>query len=205
MHFTTVLLSAVLGAFSVTASPVPDEVLALEARAGKTVSYDCGPSGTPQICLNICWAVHCRGLPEDLHGGGGAAAVKNHRTEWGYGYETKWKQYQWNNQACTSPDEYPYASSKEGGLDGAGKTLALRCVPSVEQSRECILSKNPDLICELNNNVREIKMGLRNADMICLTRQRPGRKGEGNCYFYQHRRVGYRYLHLYQPGTLVSA
>lgn len=139
MHFSSLalLLSAISTCQNfVTAIPLNDTYHELEARTTKTVTYDCGASGTPQICLNTCWAVNCWGLPETLHGGKGVDSDAN-RKSWGYGQKSKWKQYIWNNDDCSSPEEYPYASSKEGGLDGAGKTLALRCVPIAKQRSEC--------------------------------------------------------------------
>lgn len=138
MHFSSAsFLFPLVATISslVTAVPLEGVPHELEARAGKTISYDCGPNGTPQICLNTCWAVNCRKLPETLHGGTGISDSA-HRTEWGYGQKTKWASYKWGNGDCTSPEEYPYASSKEGGLNGAGKTLALRCVPVKEQQRK---------------------------------------------------------------------
>jgi hypothetical protein len=130
MYFPKVILVPALSALLVASAPV-EEFQELQARAAKTISYDCGPSGTPQICLNACWAQNCRKLPAVLHGGAGASGDAK-RTEWGYGQKTKWAPYQWGTN--TSPEEYPYASSKEGGLNGGGKTLALRCVPTTEQS-----------------------------------------------------------------------
>lgn len=134
MYFSSAsLLYPLLATMSSVVTAVPLEGIPheLQARAGKTISYDCGPTGTPQICLNTCWAINCRGLPDTLHGGTGISGDA-HRKEWGYGHKAKWAQFKWSTD-CTSPEEYPYASSKEGGLDGAGKTLALRCVPVPEQ------------------------------------------------------------------------
>ncbi|KAK8080169.1 hypothetical protein PG997_007987 [Apiospora hydei] len=120
-------------------------VLAASAATAKGIVYDC--SKTPQICLNTCWAVKCAGLPAGLHGGGNkdAKASKKKGTEnrnaWGYGSkpcdESKHNKYWKNgNVKNTSPDEYPYASSKEGGLKGAGKPVQLRCVPTAEQKSQ---------------------------------------------------------------------
>ncbi|CAN8097501.1 unnamed protein product [Discula destructiva] len=137
MYFPTILLLSALSGSLVAAGPVhlqeqPVEAREVEARAAKTISYDC--SDTPGICLNACWAQHCRGISGTLHGGGGADDAAK-RTAWGYGFKTPgWKAYV--NGVNTSPEEYPYASSKEGGLNGAGKTVALRCVPSKEQQKQ---------------------------------------------------------------------
>lgn len=130
MHTTTVALIA----------------LAASAVTAKGIKYDC--EATPQICLNTCWAVKCAGLPAGLHGGGSKNARDSkkrgtaNRNAWGYGSKpcsasSKHAKY-WKNGKIknTSPDEYPYASSREGGLRGAGKPVQLRCVPTSEQRKQ---------------------------------------------------------------------
>lgn len=119
--------------------------MATSAVTAKGIVYDC--SKTPQICLNTCWAINCAGLPAGLHGGGNkdAKASKKkgeaNRNAWGYGSKpcdpAKGSKY-WKNGSVRniSPDEYPYASAKEGGLKGAGKPVQLRCVPTAEQKSQ---------------------------------------------------------------------
>ncbi|KAK8090541.1 hypothetical protein PG994_000046 [Apiospora phragmitis] len=120
--------------------------MAASAVTAKGIVYDC--SKTPQICLNTCWAVKCAGLPAGLHGGGNKDAKaskkkgEQNRIAWGYNSKpcaenSKHNKYWKNgNTKNTSPDEYPYASSKEGGLKGAGKPVQLRCVPTAEQKKQ---------------------------------------------------------------------
>ncbi|KAK8128022.1 hypothetical protein PG984_009130 [Apiospora sp. TS-2023a] len=119
--------------------------MAASAVTARGIVYDC--KKTPQICLNTCWAINCAGLPAGLHGGGNkdAKASKKkgdaNRNAWGYGSKpcdpTKGSRYWKNgNVRNTSPDEYPYASAKEGGLKGAGKPVQLRCVPTSEQKSQ---------------------------------------------------------------------
>ncbi|KAL9935426.1 hypothetical protein V8E36_005774 [Tilletia maclaganii] len=87
-----------------------------------TVVFDC--TKVPNICSNDCYAIQCKSKPTTLHRD--SASATQHR----------------NENACRSPnrcsgnpddsnscDEYPYASSAEGG---AGAVT--RCVPSHENS-----------------------------------------------------------------------
>ncbi|PHH67133.1 hypothetical protein CDD81_2902 [Ophiocordyceps australis] len=113
------------------------------SAAAKGVVYDC--EKTPQICLNTCWAIKCQKNSETLHGGGQkdkSASSKYgdaNRRKWGYGSKPCDRQWKWttpDNKAATSPDEYPYASSKEGGESNFQRVVALRCVPTTEQSSQ---------------------------------------------------------------------
>ncbi|KAK2591573.1 hypothetical protein QQS21_010743 [Conoideocrella luteorostrata] len=115
--------------------------LLVSSAAAKEVKYDC--KETPEICLNTCWAIKCQRNTPNLHGGGqkNAAASKKYgldnRNKWGYSKKPcaigKGK---FGRKGATSPDEYPYASSKEGGLGTFSKKVALRCVPKLEQSKQ---------------------------------------------------------------------
>ncbi|KAI0172571.1 hypothetical protein GGR52DRAFT_545236 [Hypoxylon sp. FL1284] len=110
-------------------------LLAGSALSQRIVTYDC--TDTPQICLNTCWAVNCVGHPNPLHGGSQRAPG---RTEWGYN-QGPCQNYGWawttpDGKAATSPDEYPLASSYEGGWEYQGRVVSLRCVPSNEQSKQ---------------------------------------------------------------------
>ncbi|PWN44862.1 hypothetical protein IE81DRAFT_320832 [Ceraceosorus guamensis] len=95
---------------------------AASAASAATVTFDC--SKVPNICSNDCYALKCAGKPSTLHRNS-AAATDNR-----------------NHNACKSPnrcsgnpddsnscDEYPYASTSEGG---AGAVT--RCVPAHENS-----------------------------------------------------------------------
>ncbi|KAE8214488.1 hypothetical protein CF327_g2117 [Tilletia walkeri] len=98
-------------------------VAALASSAfAATVVFDC--TKVPNICSNDCYAIGCAGKPTTLHRDSADATA--HR----------------NANACRSPnrcsgnptdsnscDEYPFASSAEGG---AGAVT--RCVPSHENS-----------------------------------------------------------------------
>ncbi|PWN47466.1 hypothetical protein IE53DRAFT_321165 [Violaceomyces palustris] len=87
-----------------------------------TVTFDCAK--VPNICSNDCYAIQCKGKPTTLHRDSENSSL--HRTQ----------------NACKSPnrcsgnpddsnscDEYPFASSQEGG---AGAVT--RCVPAHENS-----------------------------------------------------------------------
>ncbi|EST05430.1 hypothetical protein PSEUBRA_005107 [Kalmanozyma brasiliensis GHG001] len=89
-----------------------------------TLTWDC--TRIPNICSNDCFAINCAGKPTTLHRDSANASTNRAKT------------------ACKSPnrcangpsdanscDEYPYASSQEGG---AGSVT--RCVPSTENSRQ---------------------------------------------------------------------
>lgn len=129
--------------------------------AAKTVTYDC--QTTPQICLNGCWAVNCAKNVSPLNGGGyrTARAARlggdKKRREWGYGSSPCKKGGRWawtapsitggprrnqynRNRAAVSPEEYPYAASRQGGLKWKGKTVALRCIPRLEQTSKQLSS-----------------------------------------------------------------
>ncbi|KAM0331580.1 hypothetical protein ACHAQA_003259 [Verticillium albo-atrum] len=123
----------------------------------KTVKYDC--QSMPQICLNTCWAINCAKNVKTLNGAGfksakdASDASDKKRQAWGYGSKPCKKGGKWawtapaitggkhktsynKNRAATSPEEYPYASSKQGGLKWNGKTVSLRCVPEKEQQMQ---------------------------------------------------------------------
>ncbi|KAK7927530.1 deoxyribonuclease nucA/NucB domain-containing protein [Apiospora marii] len=118
--------------------------MAASAVTARGIVYDC--ETTPQICLNTCWAIKCAGLPASLHGGGNkdrrASKKKGeeNRNAWGYGRKPCNENHSWywknGNKINSSPDEYPYASAKEGGLKGTGKSVQLRCVPTSEQKSQ---------------------------------------------------------------------
>ncbi|SAM82111.1 uncharacterized protein UBRO_04400 [Ustilago bromivora] len=97
--------------------------LASGAQAA-TLIWDC--TRVPNICSNDCYAIQCAGKPTRLHRDSANASINR------------------ANTACRSPnrcagkpadsnscDEYPYASSQEGGAGSA-----TRCVPSTENSRQ---------------------------------------------------------------------
>jgi hypothetical protein len=90
----------------------------------RTIVYDCDIM--PNICLNFCWAVYCQGLMLPLHGGLGVNPDQNRKD---IGIEdpesAPLKKWRFNTRAplnadklaiAKSPDEYPLASSLEGGL-----------------------------------------------------------------------------------------
>ncbi|TLD23127.1 hypothetical protein PspLS_07530 [Pyricularia sp. CBS 133598] len=79
---------------------------------GKTneVPYDC--TRMPGVCTNHCWAVNCMGHPEAVHGGNDQVDVEKNRKDWGY-YTTGLKAL--GDDVYSSPEEYPFASSQEGG------------------------------------------------------------------------------------------
>ncbi|EFY86447.1 hypothetical protein MAC_07525 [Metarhizium acridum CQMa 102] len=113
-------------------------ILLVGSAAAKGVVYDC--EKTPQICLNTCWAIKCQKNSETLHGGGQTKdnAKKygdDNRKKWGYDKDPC-KKKGWAWKGGNSPDEYPYASSKEGGQSDFAKKVALRCVPGKEQQRQ---------------------------------------------------------------------
>lgn len=142
MHFSTIIQISTVGFMLARATPLQAEEARLEARASKYFIYNC--QKTPQICLNTCWAINCRGLPSTLHGGAGVSSGAN-RDAWGYSLNsrTSWSSLKWGVNTPPenrSPDEYPYASSMEGGLNGGGTTLALRCVPGSEQSCKYLIT-----------------------------------------------------------------
>ncbi|SPO25720.1 uncharacterized protein UTRI_03085 [Ustilago trichophora] len=96
----------------------------LSLAQAATLTWDC--TRVPNICSNDCYAIQCAGKPTTLHRDSANASINR------------------ANTACKSPnrcannpsdsnscDEYPYASSKEGG---AGSVT--RCVPSTENSRQ---------------------------------------------------------------------
>ncbi|KAH9908393.1 hypothetical protein F4778DRAFT_776694 [Xylariomycetidae sp. FL2044] len=129
--------------FSLTLIALVSQLLLQPAHGvSKTVNYDC--TKVPQICLNTCWAQQCAGHSRDLHGG--ASNTGDTRAEWGYNSGIcKSQGYDWQtiktpthpSEYADSPDEYPLASSAEGGWRTAdGKVVSLRCVPQGEQSSQ---------------------------------------------------------------------
>ncbi|GAB0133880.1 hypothetical protein EsDP_00002274 [Epichloe bromicola] len=115
-------------------------ILLVSSAAARTVKYDC--EKTPQICLNTCWAIKCKRNAETLHGGGQKNAMESskynsaNRNRWGYSAKPCDNGWGWttpDKKKASSPDEYPYASSKEGGQPNFPKVVALRCVPLNEQ------------------------------------------------------------------------
>ncbi|KIS69430.1 uncharacterized protein UMAG_11931 [Mycosarcoma maydis] len=89
-----------------------------------TLTWDC--TRVPNICSNDCYAIQCAGKPTTLHRDSANASANRAKT------------------ACKSPnrcannasdsnscDEYPYASSREGGTGSV-----TRCVPATENSRQ---------------------------------------------------------------------
>ncbi|SJX62993.1 uncharacterized protein SRS1_13816 [Sporisorium reilianum f. sp. reilianum] len=96
----------------------------VSSASAATLTWDC--TRVPNICSNDCYAIQCAGKPTTLHRDSADATANRALT------------------ACKSPnrcannpsdsnscDEYPYASSQEGG---AGSVT--RCVPSTENSRQ---------------------------------------------------------------------
>ncbi|KID95392.1 hypothetical protein MAJ_08619, partial [Metarhizium majus ARSEF 297] len=113
-------------------------ILLVGSAAAKGVVYDC--EKTPQICLNTCWAIKCQQNSATLHGGGQTKANAkkygdDNRKKWGYDKDPC-KKKGWAWKGGNSPDEYPYASSKEGGQSDFANKVALRCVPGKEQQRQ---------------------------------------------------------------------
>ncbi|KAK8011047.1 deoxyribonuclease NucA/NucB-domain-containing protein [Apiospora arundinis] len=119
--------------------------MAVSAATAKSINYDC--NDTPQICLNTCWAIKCARVSADMHGGGQTQATSkryrdNNRQSWGFGSRpcakgSKHKKWWRNGKTVnSSPDEYPYAASREGGRFGPGNPVQLRCVPKKEQQRQ---------------------------------------------------------------------
>lgn len=104
------------------------------------INYDC--SKTPQLCFNTCWALNVVGHPQVLHGSGGSGAGSDNREDWGYKKGMCNKQSAtWqcpdgygNMVDCKSIDEYPFASSWEGGFAFQSIVVALRCIPSNDQN-----------------------------------------------------------------------
>ncbi|EPQ32217.1 uncharacterized protein PFL1_00414 [Pseudozyma flocculosa PF-1] len=106
---------------------VPALALCVAAPLGvlsATLTFDCAK--VPNICSNDCYAIQCLGKPSTLHRDSANASTRRQQT------------------ACQSPnrcsgnptdsnscDEYPYASSIEGGAGSA-----TRCVPSAENSSQ---------------------------------------------------------------------
>ncbi|KAJ9479018.1 hypothetical protein PHBOTO_002492 [Pseudozyma hubeiensis] len=98
--------------------------LTTSSTLAATLTWDC--TRVPNICSNDCYAIQCASKPTTLHRDSANASANRAET------------------ACKSPnrcsgnpddsnscDEYPYASSQEGG---AGSVT--RCVPSTENSRQ---------------------------------------------------------------------
>ncbi|KAI1848699.1 hypothetical protein JX266_005558 [Neoarthrinium moseri] len=106
------------------------------------VIYDC--SQHPQLCFNTCWAVNVVKHPNPLHGGGGSGAGSDNRKDWGYKSSMCVKQnVHWDcenglggKDECVSIDEYPFASSKEGGFAWDQTVVALRCIPEADQKSQ---------------------------------------------------------------------
>lgn len=99
-------------------------VLSIGGVGAATLTWDC--TRVPNICSNDCYAILCAGKPTTLHRDSANASANRALT------------------ACKSPnrcannpsdsnscDEYPYASSQEGG-----KGSVTRCVPATENSRQ---------------------------------------------------------------------
>ena len=91
---------------------------------GNIITYDC--SQIPNICMNFCWAVYCQGLMTPLHGGANVNADQNRKDVGTDSGSKKAANEGWSfntaapvgsqARAATSPDEYPLASSNEGGV-----------------------------------------------------------------------------------------
>ncbi|KAK0536252.1 hypothetical protein OC835_002092 [Tilletia horrida] len=87
-----------------------------------TVVFDC--TKVPNICSNDCYAIQCIGKPTTLHRDSENAAY--HRTQNACRSPNRCSGNPSDSNSC---DEYPFASSAEGG---AGAVT--RCVPSRENS-----------------------------------------------------------------------
>ncbi|KAK0536240.1 hypothetical protein OC835_002080 [Tilletia horrida] len=87
-----------------------------------TVVFDC--TKVPNICSNDCYAIQCAGKPTLLHRDSNDATY--HRTQNACRSPNRCSGNPTDSNSC---DEYPYASSAEGG---AGAVT--RCVPSHENS-----------------------------------------------------------------------
>ncbi|KAK0547480.1 hypothetical protein OC846_004842 [Tilletia horrida] len=96
-------------------------LLASSALAA-TVVFDC--TKVPNICSNDCYAIQCAGKPTSLHRD--SADATYHRTQNACKSPNRCSGNPTDSNSC---DEYPYASSAEGG---AGAVT--RCVPSHENS-----------------------------------------------------------------------
>lgn len=121
-------------------------ILLVSSAAARGVVYDC--KNTPQICLNTCWSIKCKKNAQTLHGGGQKDRKESkkygdrNRNRWGYGSKPCINGWGWttpDKKKATSPDEYPYASSKEGGQPNFPNIVSLRCVPTQEQKSKFIL------------------------------------------------------------------
>ncbi|TLD09455.1 hypothetical protein PspLS_12019 [Pyricularia sp. CBS 133598] len=95
------------------------------------IVYDC--TRTPGICKNFCFAVNCLGHSDTL-GGGGQGDVN--RLAWGDGTIAAKQLRQQPPVNDNTIEEYPYASSAQGGLKVGTKFVSLRTVPQLEQSRQ---------------------------------------------------------------------
>ncbi|TLS28024.1 hypothetical protein PpBr36_02026 [Pyricularia pennisetigena] len=95
------------------------------------VVYDCRQ--TPGICKNFCFAVNCLGHSDTLGGGGNGDA---NRRAWGDGTIAAKQLRQQPPVNDNTIEEYPYASSAEGGLMTGNKFVSLRTVPQTEQSKQ---------------------------------------------------------------------
>ncbi|KAL5941077.1 hypothetical protein ACKVV1_005806 [Pyricularia oryzae] len=95
------------------------------------VVYDC--TQTPGICKNFCFAVNCLGHPETLNGGGNGPA---NRQAWGDGTVGATQLRKAPPVADDTIEEYPYASSLQGGISFNNIPVCLRTVPKREQSKQ---------------------------------------------------------------------
>ena len=96
----------------------------LGSASAATLTWDC--TRIPNICSNDCYAIQCASKPTTLHRDSANASIN--RAETACKSPNRCANNASDSNSC---DEYPYASSAEGG---AGSVT--RCVPSTENSRQ---------------------------------------------------------------------
>jgi len=108
----------------------------IAGRAIKTLTFNCGAGGIPNVCQNMCYGIKCKGLPSVLTKGatGSSCTAARKRNQCGAA----------NPNPCSSKvdptklpkefscDEYPFASSLQG-QSPAFKAVT-RCVPFRQNS-----------------------------------------------------------------------
>lgn len=96
----------------------------LHPTSAATLTWDC--TRIPNICSNDCFAIQCASHPTTLHRD--SASASTHRAATACKSPNRCANNPSDSNSC---DEYPYASSQEGG---AGSVT--RCVPATENSRQ---------------------------------------------------------------------